>query len=1364
MKVRLFLENNEVELNDDVTICLNRQFDEITNPTVIINDWSKTVKIPMTKKNNQIFNHLYNPDRINGDGEGMFGNFNPHKRIQFRLEYNDNVIMTGYCKVIDISKGGNGVGTYNCTLFGQLGNVFQEFSKITFDPLQLDDPKYVIDGSSYVDIFMNKETIKEFWERQGQHALNIDDPMVDVKDIVGFCPNNSYCENFDYKTYQVNSTRSEKFSNTLGNDFQNSTGIAPDTVINNGMLPREIGEYRSYLQLPYIYFNKLFQIFQKKAEDVTGYKFNLDNEWFSDLNPYYFNLVYMLKRLEIKKATQKENHYQMTVQSSYLGDWMLSGDYSRQLEKPIYVKTVDYENEPIFGVETSYSPYNHYFKILQGDKVNETFHLRIPIYLNDYAGGANDSGRIKEHMGIKVEVSMVSGKASGNYDINPVMSTQTNKFLIVDKNGSSINPSDYPGYEIIYCEKATKPTGEEPKFMYLDNWFSVNSKYDGERCKLKVKTSWTHNEYPLRNKSGKGEVVLWLGTTSAVSAYGEQVSLTANVGEGSLQSNSRVILNDMWDNSFGLFDEILNYCKMYRIAITVDDFHKTINFIPLYKYFSNYSIEDWTDKVDMGKEYTLTPITWEDKYIMFNYEKSDIQLNTTYSDEFGAQYGEKRINTNYNFNSNTNNLFKGCKLGMVSTDNVLSWNNLYNNKKVLYSFPAETSVSVKDKDSKYKNCFGQYFFFNKLAAFDTDPSMNLRSVKLSDDTPFQQINNTFFYSQSVNTIGVNSYPMLDVYFTQDGDDDTYVCLFNVPQRDYTYLKRKQTQTNGIYNIFWKNFIEERYNSQNKKLTCYVRLTPQDYSNFEFNKFVTIENQLYFVNKIYDYNVESNGSTKVDLLTISDVSKYHTIGKYKKDTPTEIVVDSTSGGFISGNIVDEYYRFTYARSYNDINFSNGSKRMSVGGLDFVIEEIPWTHVNTQEWNYRIMYRKASKFNQAQDASYSLTVSSSYDNKVLTFTRYRDYPNPPVMFVDLEDDKIPAGSGQFYIEVRTQYDPEPTISYGGVDGLCINTYVEWEDFNDDYVYRKGVVNYRNTRLGTESSTYISVTTGSGYTITKGLTVGAAPDELTMCGGSQNPYIPGDVDKEDEYTKRYDYVYSVSDLTFGDGSTEITVGGLQLAIRHTDWTVSGKKYNYEIVYKKVDGYNGATDKQYSFIVKNKTYSNTCRFIRYSDYPYPPTMSIYGDNNGSIKTGTTTLNVEVMTQFEPQSIEVILNGTQTGKVFYTIGEWEGTEHDGHYQECNVIIMNSQIGLNGYEGTMTIKVVSGSGYELISRTYDMMRSFKRVVPTDRFGDGITPLTPSVTPSIGEIEIGIEDINQAQHAPSRIPIRDIEDDEPETGD
>lgn len=123
MKTQLFIENKEVELTDDVQFLLNKQFEDITNPTVIINDWSKTISIPFTESNNRLFGYVYRADRIissNGTEDSyklMNIYFDPTKKLDFKLVYNSFDMMTGYAKMNEI-KQINGSGTYDITLFG----------------------------------------------------------------------------------------------------------------------------------------------------------------------------------------------------------------------------------------------------------------------------------------------------------------------------------------------------------------------------------------------------------------------------------------------------------------------------------------------------------------------------------------------------------------------------------------------------------------------------------------------------------------------------------------------------------------------------------------------------------------------------------------------------------------------------------------------------------------------------------------------------------------------------------------------------------------------------------------------------------------------------------------------------------------------------------------------------------------------------------------------------------------------------------------------------------------------------------------------------------------------------------------------
>mgnify|MGYP007057756310 CR=1 FL=1 len=146
--IRLFLEGHEVELNESVQFAITKQFEDITSPADIKNDFSKTVKIPFSQKNNKIFGMLFSVDRLTPVSSGQLTGiyFNPYKKIDFRLQWGDTVLMQGYVKMIDVVKSANGKGHYNITLNGELGKVFQEMKKITFDRTT-EDTKYLIDGS-----------------------------------------------------------------------------------------------------------------------------------------------------------------------------------------------------------------------------------------------------------------------------------------------------------------------------------------------------------------------------------------------------------------------------------------------------------------------------------------------------------------------------------------------------------------------------------------------------------------------------------------------------------------------------------------------------------------------------------------------------------------------------------------------------------------------------------------------------------------------------------------------------------------------------------------------------------------------------------------------------------------------------------------------------------------------------------------------------------------------------------------------------------------------------------------------------------------------------------------------------------------
>lgn len=913
--IRLFLNNKEVELNSSVSFAINKQFEDITSPADIKNDWSKTVQIPFSQSNNKLFGELFNVDRliVEGDNTLMGIYFDPYKKVDFRLQWGDAIIMQGYAKNIDVVKSANGEGHYNITLNGELGKVFQEMKKITFDNTT-EDKKYLIDGGKYIDEVISKDLIYQLWNNEPIYEEGIVENYIyhmdaetgevvkrpnlgyRLQDYLGFIPNNSYEENFDYKTYEIKTygehgedkgmtnnisktfaeTLDDKAKSKLGDEstYANATGIEAETIIGEGLLPREIGEYRSYYQLPYIFFNKLFQIFTEKTTEITGYNIELDNSWFNERNPYWCKMVYMLSKFNTKE--------ELTSETDNISNFTLLSTKLRPGTSDVPILYYPYTYSPstleeqwveFTGVE--YEKLRTQFRNGEIDVITINQDLPIDIILTN--------PRNKN----KVEVGTTSDKifmgAGAHIHI---------QFALFDENGNRV--ASYTSYVCGY-DYTAENMGAANSTVYKVDGIAIPSnrviiQRVGGKMKLNIERSLVGNDFSIKmfakyvvvptngemlsryiepiyflNSLNFNNIVAFDNIKISLPANAKLIYTTTNTFK---RSGFRFTLNDLWNNEFNPFNEILNYCKQYRIGVFCDYVNKKLIFKPLSTYFSDYKVLDWTDKLDMSKEYHIQPITFENKYLLFNYEKYETELNRQYNEKYGLNFGEYRLTTDYEFNTEEKELFKFSKVTIPSTDICLSWKNLYDNLSIIYTLPAEITAYNKDKEEKNVNVFGSMLFYKGIKEFDV--TSDLRSVTITDDSYLQTLNKTYFYLQGAvedKSIKTTTYPVLDIVY------DNYLNTFAIPQENYTYVKNSYDRKNGVYKNFWQNYLNERYNKQNKIVTCYLRLTPQDFAQFEYNNFVKIGNQLYMVNKIYDYQIDENALTKVDLITIQDIKGY-----------------------------------------------------------------------------------------------------------------------------------------------------------------------------------------------------------------------------------------------------------------------------------------------------------------------------------------------------------------------------------------------------------------------------------------------------------------------------------------------------------
>ena len=89
--------------------------------------------MPFSENNDSVLRNMKSLDATSQ----WLGAVDPTRRLPFRLVYNNSNIMRGYCRVASIVRRGDS-GFYNIVLYGELGRVFRELRRLTFDPKDTD--------------------------------------------------------------------------------------------------------------------------------------------------------------------------------------------------------------------------------------------------------------------------------------------------------------------------------------------------------------------------------------------------------------------------------------------------------------------------------------------------------------------------------------------------------------------------------------------------------------------------------------------------------------------------------------------------------------------------------------------------------------------------------------------------------------------------------------------------------------------------------------------------------------------------------------------------------------------------------------------------------------------------------------------------------------------------------------------------------------------------------------------------------------------------------------------------------------------------------------------------------------------------
>lgn len=151
MNVELYIKDWLIEMDPKNSVLLTKQFADISSPADIITEYSKQIKVPFSKNNDEVLCHMKSLDSMSE----WLDNFDPTRRLPFYIKYNNSIIMEGYCRVVSIVRKGDS-GYYNIILYGEMGRLFRELRRLTFDP---EDTNGVLIPRLFANVVCNASNI-----------------------------------------------------------------------------------------------------------------------------------------------------------------------------------------------------------------------------------------------------------------------------------------------------------------------------------------------------------------------------------------------------------------------------------------------------------------------------------------------------------------------------------------------------------------------------------------------------------------------------------------------------------------------------------------------------------------------------------------------------------------------------------------------------------------------------------------------------------------------------------------------------------------------------------------------------------------------------------------------------------------------------------------------------------------------------------------------------------------------------------------------------------------------------------------------------------------------------------------------------
>lgn len=903
--IELYIDNKLVELADSIDYSLTKSFFDLSDPSKLCDDWSKTVKIPMTENNKKIFGQWQIPNRAttgatNGGNSRIGIEFSPYVKVGYSLYENGSRIMEGHLKM-------------NKTVYSQKDKNFE------------------------VTLYGN-------WNESLHQLQLVSNPDKDNDVLEKVYVNNTDFQISKLTTNISNSNLSRLddsyrvFPNTVGNYY-------PDFNSDECLNLQNKTKYSYDRELP-ILSTKEFRIdklpLYKSVQSIFGEiskytkNFILDPLFFSKENPYYTKTWWQVSSPlmnysseSTEKIDTSDKMMFISSSSAFVKESGTASTAPATERIPVYnngemalLFTVDslanpkmfqcaYKQSGVYGVGAK--------KIeLSISNINGRHGIRFFTEGNGDRRGTN----------VALTYSLTSG-TSIKIVINKVISLNEKKYdkkisYVLCMEGDESNCKIEDNDVVVTLKPATvhfdfTNTGETQEGVYYAQYNANPNRIVFESNDIKAEEHlWMLNaigENPdhtdinaeihiRKGNSGDGG-----GFIDFDEAHPQglpfvprfhrikkaPVEKTIPAGSISFKLTNDFYLNksakvDKLFGNFNYFDFLCNYAKMFNLKLLTKDGY---NILTTNNRLLGYDINMDEYPIDYNEEYAgvkidyssieYSPIWLESTYLELTYAENELSFGKKFLDDNNKQYGAFVQKSWNEFAVERNSIYESPLMPTITTDvNSLDY-PVYIQKDDVFVLDASHSRMTPIRTINMGNSDGELITDGMSMVFESEINHTIPHSFWSVSTPEMINNQDYCYYRKISEIDenfANRNLMKDTYAFYNWANGEMSISSRFAKEEYQgksllfsptatkYYTNHPLNETGLKEQF-HGYLDDLYAYDSRIMKCKAVV---DMSKFEWYHLMVIDGCNWLVTKINNWK-NSESLCDLELVKVEDIDKY-----------------------------------------------------------------------------------------------------------------------------------------------------------------------------------------------------------------------------------------------------------------------------------------------------------------------------------------------------------------------------------------------------------------------------------------------------------------------------------------------------------